>query len=715
MTIERVLADVDAHSWGATSHAYGPASDTPGLLRRVADDDEELADAAVGELYSSLLHQGTVYAASAEAVPFLVRLAAAGCRPAGLTRLVGGIAASGDEHEVAPGACRSAVAAQVPLLLPLVADADADVRQYATWALGHTGRVDPLLTVLRERWEHEREAVVRAELLTAIVRLDPAGAERITAEGLAESQPPQVRVAAVLAVVDADLAWTRAVHEATLAVLPADEYLAERPHLEQDEPLTHVVAALLERDRVGDREAACALLDAGLHDVRADVREAALYAAHTACATSRGATVALLPALVALLDDPESATSALQILSEIATHVTLPAAAPDALAALVERAEHADDALAGETHRALAVLAAATPRRAAAMLTHDLEHRHPTLGLLADARVPGGAPFPFDPALLDAIRTRLGRTDLGESEAGHLLWLLTHWGTDAASATSQLCAVLERFPAGAARALGAVCPSDRCDEVGERLRAAYAFGPEPGRAEAARALYALTGSTAPLMATLGAELAARDYRVTAAVTEAAALGPAAAELVPLLRAASPSSERRRTIPGLHLEITIADALWRITGDADAAVRTLDAVLADVEGEMWFDSVRAHAARTAADLGRAALPLLPRLTTLLDEPPSAPSAVLALLALDPAANRAALADTALTALEAATDTDTAFRALAAVGTQVLTADQVGRLTALAERDLRVVRWGVSTRIVAADEHLRTQARKAARRG
>jgi hypothetical protein len=713
MFIERVLAEVDAHPWASTSHAYGPANDIPGLIRRVAADDEEIADDAVGELYGSLLHQGTVYPASAEAVPYLARLAAAGCRPAMLIALVGGIAASGDEHDVAPGACRSAVAGQVPLLLPLLADADPRVRLYATWALGHTGRVDPVLGALRERGAHEREATVLAEVLTAIVRLDPAGAARVTAEGLAGSPPPQVGVAAVLALLDVGLPWTPAAHRALLAALPADEYLEERPHLDIDEPAAHVAVALLERDTAADREAACALLEAGLRDARAQVREAAVYAAHGACATSRGATVALVPALVALLDDPDAAPGVLEILGEFGSHVALPATATDSLAALVTRAERAGDTSAVEARHALAVLAAVAPARAAALLADDPGRRHGALGVLAEVRVPGGARFPFDPALLDAVRERLGRADLGPAEAEHLLWLVAHWGADAASTTSELCAALDRFPAAAARALAAVCPPERRDEVGGRLRAVYAGGPESGRAEVARSLHALTGETAALLATLTAELSARDHRWTLLVSEAGALGPAAAELVPLLRDPAGSAVGRRTIPDLHRDLTVADARWRITGDADAAIGTLDAALAETEGERWFESVRGHAARVAADLGAAALPLLPRLRPLLDDPRTAPSAALALLAVDPAADRAALADATLSALETDPESDTAFETLAAIGARALTPVQVARLSALAERDLRVVRSGVSSDLVRADEHLRARARAAAR--
>src|SRR5579864_5628045 len=66
------LLGLDAVPWATLHHAYGPANDTPGLLRRLerGDIDETLWE----ELFSSLAHQGTVYEASAAAAPFLIAL-----------------------------------------------------------------------------------------------------------------------------------------------------------------------------------------------------------------------------------------------------------------------------------------------------------------------------------------------------------------------------------------------------------------------------------------------------------------------------------------------------------------------------------------------------------------------------------------------------------------------------------------------------------------
>jgi hypothetical protein len=68
-----MLEGLDDVPWGTFQHAYGPAEDVPGLLRRLASGDAE----ALWELYGNIWHQGTVYEATAHAVPFLIALASA--------------------------------------------------------------------------------------------------------------------------------------------------------------------------------------------------------------------------------------------------------------------------------------------------------------------------------------------------------------------------------------------------------------------------------------------------------------------------------------------------------------------------------------------------------------------------------------------------------------------------------------------------------------
>jgi hypothetical protein len=70
-----MLDGLDQIDWSQLSHAYGTATDVPALLRRLADGASEVRGAALSELCSNIWHQGTVYQATAHAVPFLIELA----------------------------------------------------------------------------------------------------------------------------------------------------------------------------------------------------------------------------------------------------------------------------------------------------------------------------------------------------------------------------------------------------------------------------------------------------------------------------------------------------------------------------------------------------------------------------------------------------------------------------------------------------------------
>jgi hypothetical protein len=79
-----MLEGLDKIEWTKVRHAYGPAGDVPDLLRRLSSHDRTASEAAISELYGNIWHQGTVYEATAPAVPFLIELAAnpqSGSRP----------------------------------------------------------------------------------------------------------------------------------------------------------------------------------------------------------------------------------------------------------------------------------------------------------------------------------------------------------------------------------------------------------------------------------------------------------------------------------------------------------------------------------------------------------------------------------------------------------------------------------------------------------
>ena len=66
-----MFAGLDDIDWHQLEHAYGPADDVPGWLRSLASQENE--SNALTHLSLSLCHQGTVYSASAFAVPYLIQ------------------------------------------------------------------------------------------------------------------------------------------------------------------------------------------------------------------------------------------------------------------------------------------------------------------------------------------------------------------------------------------------------------------------------------------------------------------------------------------------------------------------------------------------------------------------------------------------------------------------------------------------------------------
>ncbi len=75
---------LDDPRWGELRHCYGPAEDTPDLLRQLAAAPGPQANNWADPwftLWSSLCHQDDVYPASYAAVPHLVRIAIASAGP----------------------------------------------------------------------------------------------------------------------------------------------------------------------------------------------------------------------------------------------------------------------------------------------------------------------------------------------------------------------------------------------------------------------------------------------------------------------------------------------------------------------------------------------------------------------------------------------------------------------------------------------------------
>lgn len=75
--VSSMLDGLDAIKWATLSHTYGDANDVPDQLRSLLSDDARVREEAISELYGNIWHQGTVYSATARAIPFLFELLAA--------------------------------------------------------------------------------------------------------------------------------------------------------------------------------------------------------------------------------------------------------------------------------------------------------------------------------------------------------------------------------------------------------------------------------------------------------------------------------------------------------------------------------------------------------------------------------------------------------------------------------------------------------------
>lgn len=296
-----MLRGLDGPAWGALEHAYGTADDIPEVIRAVASADEDEADEAVDELFGAVFHQGTVYSATVAAVPFIAELAVAPevHHRSTLVTLLGAMADPAEAYGTEVDAVRAAVTAQVPRLLPLLADPDPRVRESAAYALAQCPEMaGPVVAELRRRWAVEDAALVRASLLAALGRLDSRGSEGLLSAALGDPHPA-VRAAAALTIARAALPWPA---HGTAAVISA---------YGDNDPLRRWVwepSASLEEllERFDDvAEVPAMVLGALVGAPSAEVRAAAASAISRLNRLRRSAPARLVPLLGPLLADDD--------------------------------------------------------------------------------------------------------------------------------------------------------------------------------------------------------------------------------------------------------------------------------------------------------------------------------------------------------------------------------------------------------------------------
>ncbi len=68
------LSGLEEVEWSSLQHAYGKASDFPCLLKAALSEVQSEREYALSLLYGTIWHQGTIYEATAYAVPFIAGL-----------------------------------------------------------------------------------------------------------------------------------------------------------------------------------------------------------------------------------------------------------------------------------------------------------------------------------------------------------------------------------------------------------------------------------------------------------------------------------------------------------------------------------------------------------------------------------------------------------------------------------------------------------------
>lgn len=206
-----MLEGVDKIDWSSLTHAYGPTTDVPNLLRGLASHDVETRENACYELCGNIWHQGTIYDATIPAIPFLFELLTHSGTPdrALVAHLLACIAvgrgyfevhATGDwsdghpwntffrerhttlEAELRREAARvaelhQAVAPRLLLLAPYLTGPQEDLRECVVMAFAnYPERGDETLPVLRSALETETDDHIREALHTTIRTLRRASA-----------------------------------------------------------------------------------------------------------------------------------------------------------------------------------------------------------------------------------------------------------------------------------------------------------------------------------------------------------------------------------------------------------------------------------------------------------------------------------------------------------------------------------------------------------
>ncbi len=169
------LCGIENIPWAKLSHAHGASHDVPALLRAALSSNQDHQEFALILLCETIWHQGTVYEATAYAVPFLFRMLEWSNTPdkRGIAVLLAGIA---DGYGAWAQPARQAVGEQLPLLYPYLSDPDASL--YVGRGLAHyPERADQIVPLLKTVLAAMEDRETADELKKGIAKLEQAISE----------------------------------------------------------------------------------------------------------------------------------------------------------------------------------------------------------------------------------------------------------------------------------------------------------------------------------------------------------------------------------------------------------------------------------------------------------------------------------------------------------------------------------------------------------
>lgn len=635
LNFEEIFAGLDDVAWPdiGFSHVEFPAE----KLRAISSDDREVAREAVGDFWAAMNTRSPRYPATAQCIPFLARLCAAGVFTGELLELLRSVASGSNQPRADQRVLVAAVAAEVPLLLPRLDDADEDHRRWTIDIIALCGRSPEAAEAIRDRWAQEQHPELRAALLNACRRAAPEVGAELGAVAIAPQEAPEIRLAATLSIVATAAPWTPELAAAATGwalgadgVEPAERWFdtstGDGKEIERGDTFVELLGRLAAR---GELAAAVALAQTVLAiDGRGEgfhLRRA-LAGIDELCSAYRSAPALLAPLLAPLVADEDEAVAkqALAVLHRIGPEGQV---AADAVLAVAGARDGGSDRVAA---KALEALLSFGDPRALPLLARDLPRRRDALEVAIGSAWRGAGPtVPFDPTLLDAARELL-RTRRSPIASRDLCALLTSWGAPAAPALPELYRLLAKEPEYASDAIAAVAAgTDATAEAVARLTEAVVRLSEATETISryhgmfvASALYQLTGDSTAFVAALEQGLAGVLYELKYAVPQAGRLGALAQPLLPRLRELLARDDRNWRA---HNRTAVAAAMYSIAGDA--VVDELLPIVAEA-----LDQQSAEAAGLVQRIGVPAANLTPQVVPLLGSPKTALDAAGALLAL-----------------------------------------------------------------------------------